>query len=245
MPTGFKIILFVLLMTFSLLHVGRQITPSEGSGWAVINIDGDVSFPAVENRQAWNPHICGFTSDVVWNLSFHDSVVITLRTFSSEGGHVATGMWWTSGFEEGEKIPLSDTRIHVDFDVKVSCFSYGTPGAWLRIALACAIQRGNGAVVYTELDILDSPETLQHPRGNILLGGDLIYRFGDVVEFKLDEIPLKEWRHYQIDLTAYLERAWKIRSGDRLESVYIVVESDRSAVDVMLEVDNLWIKRFI
>jgi hypothetical protein len=245
MQKGCKLVLAVLLITFSFLNVGRQITPGEGNGWAVINVDGDVSFPAVEDRQAWNPHICGFTSDVVWNLSFRDSVAITLRTFSSEGGHVATGMWWTSGFTDGEKIPLADTRIQVDFDVKVSRFNYEAPGDWLRIALACAVQRGNGDVVYTELDVLDSPETQQHPRGNIRWGGDVIYQFGDVVEFKLDEIPLTVWRHYQLDLTGYIDRAWQIRAGDRVESVYLVVESDRTPVDVLVEVDNLWIKRSV
>ncbi|GAF96980.1 unnamed protein product, partial [marine sediment metagenome] len=177
-----------------------------------------------------------------WNISFSDRTSIALRTFGPEGGHIATGMWWTSGFKEGEKIPLYNTRILVDFDVKVSRFNYEAPGDWLRIALACAVQRGNGEVVYTELDFLDSPETQKHAKGNILLGGDVIYQFGDVVEYKIDELPLNVWRHYQIDLTGYIERAWKINEGDRLESVYIVVESEGNPVDVMLEVDNLWIK---
>ena len=242
MQNRIKAVLAILLIMLSLMNIGSQITPGEARDRAVINIDGDASLSALEDRNFWNPHVYGFTRDIEWNISFSDTISITLRTFSGEGGHIATGMWWTSGFKEGEKIPLYNTRILVDFDVKVSRFNYETPGDWLRIALACAIQRGNGEVVYTEMDFLDSPETQRHVRGNILLGGDVIYRFGDVVEFKIDEVPLNVWRHYQIDLTDYIERAWKIREGDRLESVYIVVESDRNPVDVMLEVDNLWIK---
>ena len=243
MQKAIKVILAVLFITFSFLNMVSQTAPGEGRGWAVVNVDGDVSLPAVEDRKFWNPHICGFTRDITWNLSFGDRVSIALRTFRGEGGHIATGMWWTSGFEEGEKIPLYNTGIQVDFDVKVSRFNYEAPSDWLRIALACAVQRVNGEVVYTEIDFLDSPETQRHASGNILLGGDVIYQFGDVVEFKIDEIPLKVWKHYQIDLTGYIKRAWKIREGDRLESVYIVVESDRTPVDVMLEVDNLWIKK--
>jgi hypothetical protein len=245
MQSGLKIVVVVLFLTFSLLNVGRQIAPSEGSEWAVLNVDGDVSFPAVDDRRVWNPHICGFTQDAVWNVSFGESVAITLRTVSGEGGHVAAGMWWTAGFVDGEKIPLADTQIQVDFDVRVSRFAYDAPGDWLRIALACAVQRGSGDVVYTELDVLDSPETQLHPRGTIPWGGDVIYQFGDVVEFKVDELPLVVWRHYQLDITGYIDRAWQIRAGDRLESVYLVVESDRTPVDVLVEVDNLWIKRAV
>ena len=73
----------------------------------------------------------------------------------------------------------------------------------------------------------------------------MIYQFGDVVEFKVDELPLTVWRHYKLDLTGYIDRAWQIRAGDRLESVYLVVESDRTPVDVLVEVDNLWIKRSV
>ena len=242
MQNRIKAVLAILLITLSLLNMGSQIAPGEARDRAVINVDGDASLSALEDRNFWNPHVYGFTRDIEWNISFSDTISITLRTFSGEGGHIATGMWWTSGFKEKEKIPLYNSRILVDFDVKVSRFNYETPGDWLRIALACAIQRGNGEVVYTEMDFLDSPETQKHAKGNILLGGDVIYRFGDVVEYKIDELPLDVWRHYQIDLTGYIERAWKIREGDRLESVYIVVESDRNPVDVMLEVDNLWIK---
>jgi len=245
MQKGMQIVLSVLCVTFLFLNVVSQITPIEGSGWVVINVDGDVSLPAFEDRKFWNPHVYGFSREMEWNISFGDTVAITLRTLTGEGGHIATGMWWTSGFEEGMKIPLYNMGIHVEFDVKVSEFTYEAPGDWLRIALACAVHRGNGEVVYTELDFLDSPGTLQHEKGNILLGGDVIYQFGDVVEFRIDEIPLQVWQHYQIDLTSYIERAWKIREGDRLESVYIVIESERVPVEVMLEVDNLWITRSV
>ena len=241
MQKGMQIVLSVLFIILLFPSVTSQITSIEGSSWQVINIDGDVSLHAFEDRKFWNPHVYGFSPEMEWNISFDETVSITLQTSDGEGGHVATGMWWTSSFEEGIKIPLNNLGIQVEFDVKVSKFTYEAPGDWLRIALACAVQRSNGEVVYTELDILDSPGTLQHEKGNILLGGDVIYQFGDVVEFRIDEIPLQVWRHIQIDLTSYIERAWKIREGDRLESVYIVVESERVPVEVILEVDNLWI----
>jgi hypothetical protein len=245
MQRGLKILVAVLFLTVSLVSMGRPIAPSEGSEWVVLNVDGDVSFPTVDDRRVWNPHACGFTQDAMWDFSFGESVAIALRTVSGEGGHVAAGMWWTSGFVDGEKIPLEDTRIQVDFDVRVSRFEYEAPDDWLRIALACAVQRGSGDVVYTELDVLDSPTTQQHPRGTIRWGGDVLYQFGDVVEFKVDQLPLAAWRHYQLDVTDYIDRAWQIRAGDRLESVYLVVESDRTAVDVLVAVDNLWIKRAV
>ncbi len=241
MQKGTQIILSVLFITFLFPNVTSQITSIEESSWQVINIDGDVSLHAFEDRNFWNPHVYGFSPETEWNISFDETVSITLQTLNGEGGHVATGMWWTSGFEEEMKIPLNNLGIHVEFDVKVSEFTYEASGDWLRIALGCAVQRGNGEVVYTELDFLDSPGTLQHEKGNIFLGGDVIYQFGDVVEFRIDEIPLQVWRHFQIDLTSYIERAWKIREGDRLESIYIVVESEGVPVEVILEVYNLWI----
>ena len=243
MKKWMQVVLSVLCITFLFLNVTSQITSIEGSGGVVINLDGDVSLSAFEDRTFWNPHVYGFSGEMEWDVSFGDTVAITLQTLSGEGGHVATGMWWTAGFEEGMKLPLNNIGIHVEFDVNVSEFTYDASGDWLRIALACAVQRVNGEVVYTELDFLDSPGTLQHEKGNILRGGDVIYQFGDVVEFRIDEIPLKEWRHYQIDLTSYIERAWQIREGDQLESVYIVVESEHVPVEVMLEVDNFWITR--
>jgi hypothetical protein len=231
----------ILCLTVLFLTVISETTPIEGQSWVLINRDGDVSLSPNEDRIVWNPHVCGFSEKTHWNISFRDTVMITLQTSHGEAGHVATGMWWTAGFEDGVKHPLYNTKIHIEFDITVTEFSYEVPGDWLRIAVACAVQRDNGEVIYTELDLLDSPGTLNHETGTIPSGGDIIYQFGDVVEFRIDTIPLGEWRHYQIELTKYIERAWTIQTGDRLESVYIVIESDTVPVEVMVEVDNLWI----
>jgi len=217
---------------------GHESPPTD---WETLNLDGDVSLSRVEDVKYWNSHIFGFTDGVEWGVYFTDEVQVTLKTSKGESGHVATGMWWTAGFKEGKKIPIYNREIQVEFDVKVEKFIYEGTDEWLRIALACAVQRKDGSVVYTEIDILDSPNTQRHPTGNIPFGGDIIYRYGDVVEFKLDEIPLNTWRHYSVDLDNYLKRAWGIEEGDLLESVYIVVESDWNPVEVELKIDNFWI----
>ena len=228
-----------------LTDLGIDFSQSSGEDcskeWRIVNVDGDVSLSTAEDIRYWNHHIFRFRKDVEWNVEFTDKVTIYLKTEEGDGGHVATGMWWTAGFIEGRKIPIYGKKVQVEFDVKVEKFDYEGPDEWLRIALACAVQRRDDSVVYTEIDFLDSPNTQRHPTGNILFGGDVIYQGGDVVEFKFDEAPLKVWRHYSIDLTYYIERAWGIEEGDLLESVYIVVESDGKPVEVELKVDNFWI----
>jgi hypothetical protein len=238
------IVVFMVLLGISLVFLGsdHQMAQGEEGQWVVVNVDGDASFSAAVDRGFWNPHVCGFTKAVEWSVSFSDWVSVRLRTPGGGEGHVATGMWWTSGFAGGETIPLHDTRVRVDFDAQVSTFKYEAPGDWLRIALACAVQRGSGAVVYTEMDFSDSPGAQRHPRGNLPGGGDVVYQLGDVVEFKVDEAPLDEWRHYQIDVTGYIDRAWVLRVGDRLESVYVVVECGGGPGEVEVQIDNLWIQ---
>ena len=210
--------------------------------WETVNVDGDVSLSPGEDEVIWSFH--PFRLDgAEYSFDFSDDVRINLRTSWGDAGHVAAGMWWTKGFREKEKIPLSDSEIRVDFDVYLDKFEFVGNGEWLRVALACAVQRGDGGVVYTEMDIADSPNTLRHPLGTIGLGGDVIYSGGDVVEYRLDETPEKSWKHYSIDLTGYVERAWEIEEGDLLESVYIVVEVEENPVDVELRIDNFWISR--
>jgi len=223
---------------------GEQDTTQGIDGCGVLNIDGDVSLPASEDEKYWNPHVVGFTKAAVWNVSFTDEALIILETVSGGSGHVATGMWWTAGFKSRAKIPLygpMPLKVYVDFDIKVDSIEYETGNEWLRIALACAVQRNDDPVVYTEMDLWDSPNTQRHPKGNVHLGGDIIYQGGNVVEFKIDQIPIGEWKHYAVDLTSYIDRAWEIRPHDRLESVYIVVESSSKPVKVVMRIDNLWI----
>jgi len=242
----------VLLFLTSLFYMNLDVVNSIGyedryvqrddKNWVTVNVDGDVSLPAAEDAGFWNYHTVGFDDEVTWATHFDDEVTITLKTSWGDSGHLAAGMWWTEGFKEERKIPIHDTNIRVDFDILLERFVYIPPGEWLRVALACAVQRLDGSVVYTELDILDSPNTLRHPNGNVQSGGDIIFKGGDVVEYSIDEIPFRTWRHYSLDLTRFIDRAWEIEEGDRLESVYIVIESDVNPVEVELKIDNMWIR---
>jgi hypothetical protein len=211
--------------------------------WETMNVDGDVSLLPGEDAEIWSFHPFGLDEGAYHSFDFSDDVRICLKTSWGDAGHVAAGMWWTKGFMEKEKILISDSEIRVDFDVYLEKYVYEGTGEWLRVALACAIQRSDSSIVYTEMDISDSPNTLRHPLGTIGLGGDIIYSGGDVVVYRLDETPDKSWKHYSIDLTGYVDRAWEIEEGDLLESVYIVIEVENNPVDVELRIDNFWISR--
>jgi len=202
-----------------------------------LNVDGDVELSAEEDRYYWNPHSCGYSEDVNWDITFTDKVLISLSTPYGESGHLATGMWWTAGFVGKEKIPLWDTTFYrpktilVDFDAKVNEFVHNN--GWLRIGFAAAIYR-NGQVLYTEMDIKCSPAI------NVTDG--IVYAGGNVVEYKIDDIRLNKSKSYHVVVTDYIQDAWGIQPGDLLESVYIEVESDGVPVEVEMELDNLWIR---
>lgn len=238
-------ILSLITMLFVNINFANPMSSAVGAHgqrkWGVINIDGNVSLPSGEDARYWNRHSFSFDGDVRWAVDFEESTFMYLKTSWGDAGHVATGMWWTQGFRAGEKVPINGHDIRVDFDVVVEKFDFEGSGEWLRVALACAVQRSDGKVVYTELDLLDSPNTKRHPSGNTLLGGDVIYQGGDVVEFVIDEAQLRTWSHHSIDLTRFIDRAWKIQDGDLLESVYIVIESEFNPVEVRVGIDNLWI----
>jgi hypothetical protein len=100
----------------------------------------------------------------------------------------------------------------------------------------------NGSVVYTLMDLWDSPSVLACLDGNVSSGGNLVYRGGNVVEWKVDQVPVGDWRNYSLELTEYISSAWLLRPGDVLESVYVVVEAVGETV-VTVKVDDLWISR--
>ena len=75
------------------------------------------------------------------------------------------------------------------------------------------------------------------------MGGDLIYSGGDVVEYKIAQAKIDTWANYSLDLGSFFDRAWSVKTGDMLESVYFVVEVV-GEVDVLLKADNLWIAVF-
>jgi hypothetical protein len=211
----------------------------------IINIDGDVSLNEAQNRIYWNPHSTGLTDASTWSVTFENETKIFLETVQSEAGHVAAGAWWTTSFKTNTRIPLytgKPQRLFASFRVNIAGVCCQSGDEWLRIALAFAVKRSNGAVVYTEMDFWDSPNTLMHPSGNIKFGGNIVYQGGDVVEYKIDQAVIGEWKGYSLDLTRQFDSAWSLKDGDLLESVYIVVETIGS-VTVTLKVDDLWIVR--
>jgi hypothetical protein len=210
----------------------------------VVNLNGDVSSDENENRICWNPHIVGLTNASLYDITFNNETAIILKTKADEAGHVATGTWWTTSFKQKTKLPLlTDTKpisLVTSFNVYVETVKCETGSEWLRIALACAIQRRDNSVVYTEMDFWDSPGTLNHPSGNTKNGGNIVYQGADVIEYKIDQISIGKWTNYTMDLTRYINSAWKLQPGDALESVYIVIETI-GAIETKVKIDNLWI----
>jgi hypothetical protein len=83
-----------------------------------------------------------------------------------------------------------------------------------------------------------NPRTVQHK--NISRGGNLIYKGGDVIEYRMAQAGLAKWTNYMLDLTKSINQGWPLKPGDMLESVYIVVEAIGQTT-VTVKVDDLWI----
>lgn len=223
-------------------HQQRTLTPDAPG---IINVDGDVSLSEEQNRIYWNPHSTGLTNASTWKASFKDEVEVFLKTTSNEAGHVATGAWWTTGFKSNQKTQLYTTepvRLLASFRANVLSADCESGGEWLRIALACAVQRADGSIIYTEFDFWDSPSVLACPSGNVSLGGNTVYKGGNVVEYKMDQATLGKWNNYSVELTEGIDSAWFVRSGDVLESVYIVVEVI-GGTTATVKVDDFWIAK--
>lgn len=216
---------------------------TESANLKIINVDGDVSLSETQNRMYWNPHSTGFTNASTWTVTFNNQTEINLETAADEAGHVAAGAWWTSNFKSKARIPLYTSqpqRILTSFRADVASVNCEKGNEWLRMALACAVKRADGSVVYTELDFWDSPSALRHPSGNTGSGGNIVYKGGDVVEYKINQALVGQWTSYSLELTQYVNSAWSLKPGDSLESVYAVIESIGS-VSVTLKVTDLWI----
>ena len=209
----------------------------------IINIDGDVSLSPEQNRIHWNPHAVGLTDKSNWTITYNNETEMHLETTTNENGHIATGAWWTTSFKTKQKLPLYTTKpahVTATFTANIITAHCITGNEWLRIALATAIQRIDGSVVYTEIDLWDSSAVLNNPSSNINQGGDILYKGGDVTEYKLNQAPLEEWKNYTLQLTEHINNAWQLKPGDTLESVYFVIEAS-GAVTATLKADDLWI----
>ncbi len=201
--------------------------------------------PSTDRRRepkTWNPHTCGFTQATQAEATFADhTCTLSINKTTTEPGHIAAGAWWTTSFKTHQKLPLLNTHVQATFQACLTQATYQPPNEWLRIALATATQRADGTVVYTELDIYDTSNTQNHPTGNTNTGGNTIYTGADVVEYKTDQIPTNQWKNYTLDITSHVNQAWTIRQGDKLESVYIVIETANTPTQVTLQIRNLWI----
>jgi hypothetical protein len=231
----------------SVLDEGNRMqrTLTMGTG-EIVNVDGDVSLSEVQNRRCWNPHSTGLTNASSWTVTFDNETEILLESGPNEAGHVATGAWWTTSFISKEKLPLytsQPVQVHASFRTNVLTADCKSGLGWLRVALATAVQRLNGSIVYTEMDFWDSPTVLASQSGNIKSGGNIVYKGGDVVEYKMDQATLGEWKYYSVDLTGHINSAWSLKPGDVLESVYVVAEVI-GANAVTVKVDDLWITSF-
>jgi hypothetical protein len=235
------IIILTLLTTLPLLANALTAQPAAKTT-VTINTNGDLALTEEQNRQTWNPHTCGFTQATQATATFADhTCTLRINKTTTEPGHIATGAWWTTNFKTHQKPALINTHVQATFQACLTQATYQPPNEWLRIALAIATQRADGTVIYTELDIYDTPNTQNHPTGNTNTGGNTIYQAGDVVEYKTDQIPTNQWKNYTLDITSHVNQAWTIRQGDQLESVYIVIETANTPTQVTLQIRNLWI----
>jgi hypothetical protein len=230
-------------LQFSTLQSRRQSLPTEMP--TIVNVDGDVALAPEQNRIYWNPHSTGLTNASAWRTTFENETEIYLRTTDNEAGHVATGAWWTTSFKTHEKLPLftsKPVRVVANFSLNIVEIDLSKGNEWLRIALACAVQRTDGQVVYTESDVWDSSAALSSPSSNLVTGGNIVYRGGDVVEYKIDQATVGKWTNYSIELTKSVDSAWSLKSGDVLESAYIVVEAIGS-VSATVAIDSFWLMK--
>jgi hypothetical protein len=218
----------------------EDLTPKTSE---TINIDGNLSLSPEQNKIYWNPHSVGLTSTSDWKITFTDEVEMHLQTTENAQGHIATGAWWTTSFKTKEKLPMytsEPVNIAASFRINILTANLHSGKEWLRMALVCAIQRSDNSVVYTEMDLWDSPAVIAHPSGNIELGGNIAYKGGDVVEYKIDQMATLQWRSYALNLTQFINNAWQLKPGDLLESVYFVVEA-AGAVNATVRADDVQI----
>jgi hypothetical protein len=240
------LILVLTLLTTLPLLANALTTKSTTTRTELVNTNGDLTLSEPENRLTWNPHTCGFLQTTRAEATFTDNTcTIRINKTTPEPGHIATGAWWTTNFKTHQKLSLTNSRVQTTFQACLTQATYQPPNEWLRIALATATQRADGTVVFTELDFYDTPNTQNDPTSNINQGGNVIYEGADVVEYKIDQIPLNQWKNYTLDVTSYIDQAWKVSQGDCLESVYVVIETANTPTQVTLLIRNFWITQTV
>ena len=145
----------------------------------------------------------------------NNAKVIIAKLDLNDYGNIAVGSWFI-----GRNIPAYKG---VSLKVNVRINKASNISGWVRIALVCAMNY-RGKTLYTELDIWDSPY--------IKINNGVVYRGGNVIELKYDQIIVGEWKRYTINFTECILKAWgsNVLYYSTLESIYLVVEFDRGSL---------------
>lgn len=145
----------------------------------------------------------------------NNAKVIIAKLDLNDYGNIAVGSWFI-----GRNIPAYK-GISLKVNVRINKAS--NISGWVRIALVCAVNF-LGKTLYTELDIWDSPY--------IKVNDKVVYKGGNVIELKYDQIIIGEWKRYTINFTECILKAWgsNVLYSSTLESIYLVVEFDRGSL---------------
>lgn len=232
-----------------------EYDPTFGSDYTTINVDGNITAtPTLNHAYYWNPHSMNTVGGTLvladlnsWSIDYSEGYVhMLLDSNSTDAGHIATGTWWnTWNISTVARQPLANSTYVLSFDINIVNVTY-EPTSWLRIALAvawCDPTNETGWVVkYVERDLYDNPIALNHTEGNAGHDGNIVFRGNDVIEYKYETIVLDSWRHYDWNISQYIEAGWgNISSDARLESAYVVIEVE-NVTHSEVKLNNLWLK---
>ena len=155
------------------------------------------------------------TGYLIFIIGRNNARVEVVKIDPDDYGNIAVGSWFID-----KNIPLSK-RISLSVDIKINKAS--NISGWVRVALVCAVNF-LGKTLYTELDIWDSPY--------IKVNDKVVYKGGNVIELKYDQIIIGEWKRYTINFTECILKAWgsNVLYYSTLESIYLVIEFDRGSL---------------
>jgi len=246
--------MFVILYN---LDIGVQAETSFPGDYTTLNPDGNISAtPTLNHTYYWNPHSMNTsqdTGDLVlgnltsWDIDYSgDYVVMNLTSGNSDWGHIATGPWYyTWNTSTGARQPLADTTIILSFDIRIVNVTYN-PTSWLRIAMAVSfldpLNSSGWSVKYVERDLYDNPIALNHSRGNAGHYGNIVYSQHDVIEYQDDQLGMGLWRHYDWNVSQYVNAGWgNISAAAQLEAAYCVIEVE-NVTHSEVNINNFWLR---
>jgi len=233
--------------------------PTFPGNYTTLNVDGNVSATSTLNHTYyWNPHSMNTVNGALvladlnsWSIDFLEGYArLILDSNSTDAGHIAAGSWYSTWntsdlFGVQARQPLANSTYMLSFDMRIVNVTYN-PTSWLRIAMAvswCDPTNNTGwAVKYVERDLYDNSIALNHSQGNAGHAGNLVFKGGDVIEYQYDMLPMNSWRHFDWNISQYIEAGWGNVSADaRLESAYVVIEVE-NVTHSEVDVNNLWLR---